>query len=51
MIFPNNDSNLNTVIGTPIVLPTLANPSLDEIDFYHNKLIEEEIKLFEKYKQ
>lgn len=41
---------LITVVGRPIDLPKIENPTNEQIDFYHGKFKDELYELFEKYK-
>ncbi|MBN3294411.1 DGAT2 acyltransferase, partial [Polypterus senegalus] len=42
--------SINTVVGEPITVPKIENPTQEEIDQYHDLYIHSLIKLFEKYK-
>ncbi|XP_065225547.1 diacylglycerol O-acyltransferase 2-like isoform X2 [Planococcus citri] len=41
---------LTTVVGKPIKLPKVENPTNGMVDEYHTKFVQELTKLFEKYK-
>ncbi|XKL69078.1 hypothetical protein PGB90_006847 [Kerria lacca] len=41
---------INTVVGKPIPIPKIENPSKEQIDEYHSKFFKELYSLFEKYK-
>ncbi|MBN3321665.1 DGAT2 acyltransferase, partial [Atractosteus spatula] len=41
---------INTVVGEPITIPRIENPSQEEVDQYHTMYISSLLKLFDKYK-
>ncbi|KAH0625259.1 hypothetical protein JD844_033655 [Phrynosoma platyrhinos] len=41
---------ITTVVGEPITIPRIENPSQKEVDFYHSLYVSSLIKLFDKYK-
>uniref|UniRef100_A0A8C0FIG1 Acyltransferase n=1 Tax=Bubo bubo TaxID=30461 RepID=A0A8C0FIG1_BUBBB len=41
---------ITTVVGEPITIPKIDNPSQREVDFYHSIYVDSLIKLFDKYK-
>ncbi|NWV12759.1 DGAT2 acyltransferase, partial [Ptilonorhynchus violaceus] len=41
---------ITTVVGEPITIPKIDNPSQKEVDFYHSIYVDSLIKLFDKYK-
>ncbi|POI24254.1 hypothetical protein CIB84_011996, partial [Bambusicola thoracicus] len=41
---------ITTVVGEPITIPKIDNPSQKEVDFYHGVYVDSLIKLFDKYK-
>ncbi|KAJ6664789.1 hypothetical protein lerEdw1_005761 [Lerista edwardsae] len=41
---------ITTVVGEPITIPKIENPSLKQVDFYHSLYMSSLIKLFDKYK-
>uniref|UniRef100_A0A803XYB6 Acyltransferase n=1 Tax=Meleagris gallopavo TaxID=9103 RepID=A0A803XYB6_MELGA len=41
---------ITTVVGEPITIPKIDNPSQKEVDFYHSVYVDSLIKLFDKYK-
>uniref|UniRef100_A0A4W3JPA9 Acyltransferase n=1 Tax=Callorhinchus milii TaxID=7868 RepID=A0A4W3JPA9_CALMI len=41
---------INTVVGEPITVPKIENPSQEEVDIYHGMYIQSLIKLFDRYK-
>ncbi|XP_048348989.1 diacylglycerol O-acyltransferase 2 [Sphaerodactylus townsendi] len=41
---------INTVVGEPITIPKIENPSQKEIDFYHSLYVSSLRKLFDKHK-
>ncbi|KAF7237916.1 Diacylglycerol O-acyltransferase 2 [Varanus komodoensis] len=41
---------ITTVVGEPITVPKIDNPSQKEVDFYHSLYVSSLIKLFDKYK-
>lgn len=47
---PNHDVKLITVIGKGIQMPTIENPTKDEINKYHEIYKENLVSLFDKYK-
>lgn len=38
-------------MAKPIEVPKKDNPTPEEIEFYHNKLMEEMVKLFDRHKE
>jgi 2-acylglycerol O-acyltransferase 2 len=44
------DDKLLYVAGKPIEIPKIAEPSQDEIDFYHKKYVAEVVRIFDTYK-
>lgn len=43
-------AKLHTVIGTPIELPHIPNPTSEDVDRWHQIYIEEMVELFDRYK-
>ncbi|XP_033001872.1 diacylglycerol O-acyltransferase 2 [Lacerta agilis] len=41
---------ITTVVGEPITVPKVDNPSQKEVDFYHSLYVSSLIRLFDKYK-
>ncbi|NWS50657.1 DGAT2 acyltransferase, partial [Probosciger aterrimus] len=41
---------ITTVVGEPITIPKICNPTQKEVDFYHSMYVDSLIKLFDKYK-
>lgn len=41
---------LNVVVGAPISVPKLSDPSDEDVEKYHQKLLEETERIFEEYK-
>ncbi|XP_030115698.1 diacylglycerol O-acyltransferase 2 isoform X1 [Taeniopygia guttata] len=41
---------ITTVVGEPITIPKIDNPSQKDVDFYHSMYVDSLIKLFDKYK-
>jgi hypothetical protein len=50
IFFPRDDVDLCTVIGKPLDLPIIQNPTKEEINAYHELYIQSLISLFNKYK-
>ena len=48
--FPRTDIDICTVIGKPLELPVIANPSKDEVDKYHLSYMNNLINLYNRYK-
>jgi hypothetical protein len=48
---PNNDVDLFTVIGKPVCLPKIEEPTIEDIDHYHAVYINELNELFNKHKE
>ncbi|KAL3670409.1 hypothetical protein V7S43_004728 [Phytophthora oleae] len=48
---PRTDVDLITVVGKPLVLPHIENPTREEVKKYHNQYIEALQKLFDRYKR
>jgi hypothetical protein len=47
---PNDDMDFNVVVGKPIALPQIANPSPEEVSKYHAIYLEKYQELFNKFK-
>ncbi|KAG1713340.1 hypothetical protein DVH05_001127 [Phytophthora capsici] len=47
---PRNDVDLITVVGKPLQLPHIENPTREDVERYHNQYIEALQKLFDRYK-
>ncbi|XP_029458009.1 diacylglycerol O-acyltransferase 2 isoform X1 [Rhinatrema bivittatum] len=41
---------INTVVGEPITVPKIEDPTWKEVDVYHSMYVESLVKLFDKYK-
>jgi hypothetical protein len=50
LMLPDNDIDINVVVGKPVQLPTVKNPSGKEVDAYHAKYLEALNGLFERNK-
>lgn len=48
---PNNDVELTTIVGKPIQLPKIENPSNEEVDKWHSAYMERLQEHFEEYKK
>ena len=48
---PKKGVKLYIVVGKPIILPKIENPSREEINFWHQKYISELKRLYEEYKE
>lgn len=48
-MFPDIESEIRTVVGKPIELPKLENPTDEQINCYHEIYIEKLTNLYEKY--
>jgi len=49
-ILPNDDAELVIVVGKPLELPKIENPTSEQIDQYHTQFIQALQSLFDKYK-
>ena len=47
---PKSDVALHTVVGAPLQLPLLENPSVEEVAKYHTLYVEKVTELFDTYK-
>ena len=50
-ILPDNDIDINIVVGKPLVLPHIANPSEEDVNEWHAKYIEALRGVFERNKK
>ena len=50
-ILPDNDIDVNVVVGKPFKLPMIENPTLEEVDKWHKIYLEKIVDLFEKNKE
>lgn len=48
---PRDDCELHTVYGKPIVLPTIQNPSKQDVDHWHQVYMKELVALFDRNKK
>lgn len=46
-----NPRGLRVVVGDPVVLPTIANPTREEVKLWHDKYIAALIRLFDEHKE
>jgi hypothetical protein len=51
LFLPDNDIDINVVVGKNITLPTISNPSKEEIDKYHAEYIRAIEDIFKRYKK
>jgi len=51
LFFPNYDLDLFSVIGKPIVLPQISEPTNEEIDHYHQVYVDSLKSLYDRYKK
>jgi len=51
IFFPNYNIDLCSVIGKAIQLPKVAEPTQDEIDFYHKVYVDSVVMLYNRYKK
>jgi 2-acylglycerol O-acyltransferase 2 len=47
---PRSDVALNTVVGSPLKLPTIAEPTNEEVALWHAKYIAALTEIFDTYK-
>jgi 2-acylglycerol O-acyltransferase 2 len=50
LFLPDNNIDINIVVGAPMKIPMIAEPTAEEIDKYHTAYIDAVKKLFERYK-
>jgi hypothetical protein len=50
LFFPNSDIDLFTVIGKPVHLPLIVNPTPEEVDNYHKIYIDALLEVYNRYK-
>jgi 2-acylglycerol O-acyltransferase 2 len=50
LLLPNDDVDILTIIGKPIIIPKINNPTNEDIDKYHSIYINTLQELFDKYK-
>ena len=50
LFFPRNDLDLCTVIGKPLELPVIQNPSKEDVNKYHKMYIDSLLSLYNRYK-
>lgn len=51
LFMPDNDIDVTVVVGKPISLPHIAEPTSDDVNKYHELYITSMTSLFEKYKE
>ena len=49
-ILPKNQVDLHVVVGTPLALPTIPQPTQNDIDTWHGLYVEHLIELFDHHK-
>lgn len=50
LFLPDNDIDINVVVGKTLKLPTIANPTKEQIDKYHTEFVKAIEHIFNKYK-
>ena len=50
-LLPKSNKSLHIVVGAPIVLPKIENPTKEEVSLWHQKYISALTKLFEEHKE
>lgn len=50
-ILPKLSAEIYTVVGEPIILPRIENPTRDDVTRYHKKYVDALVKLFDEYKE
>ena len=50
LMLPDNDIEINVVVGKPLQCPEVSNPSSKEVNLYHDQYVKSLQELFERNK-